>query len=103
MVDVTLTAPGTERATSSSGSVTSTSICCAGIVPLSTFTRSRGNETIGNNSTANLRQAEQFARRQSDAENERAAMIFKPTDETHCPSGFFAGSAIRTCMPSLSW
>lgn len=51
VVEVTLIALGTARAASSSGSVTSTSICCTGIVPLSTLTRSRGNDTIGNNST----------------------------------------------------
>jgi hypothetical protein len=57
VVDVTFRAPGTARAASSNGSVTSTSICCAGMLPLSIFTRRRGNETIGKSSTGSVIQA----------------------------------------------
>ncbi len=47
VVEVIPVAPGTARATSSSGSVTSISICLAGMLPLSIVMRMRGKLTVG--------------------------------------------------------
>ncbi len=51
VVDDTSTAPGTARAACSSGSVTSISICFAGMDPASTFTRMRGKLVTGKSPT----------------------------------------------------
>ncbi len=47
VVDTTSTAPGTARATSSSGSVTSISICLDGMLPALTSMRMRGKLVTG--------------------------------------------------------
>ena len=57
VVERTSVTPGTRRTASSTGRVTSISICGAGWSPASSETTTRGKSTVGNNDTGNWRAA----------------------------------------------
>ena len=71
VVDVTPTAPGTARATSSKGSITSISICFAGMLPLPISTRMRGKLVTGNRPTGSETTANTPASAKVKATNSR--------------------------------